>query len=123
MQAFSFFSLGAMLLVSIQEDIGDVEVSRMFDSLCRQVSEKKIHGVIVDLHNVEVVDSYMAGHLRDLEAALRLLHARMVVVGLSVPVVMTLTDFGIRLSNLQFALDVEHGVVRLEELLQNDRHE
>ena len=33
-----------MLLVSIQEDIGDVEVSRMFDSLSRQVSEKKIGG-------------------------------------------------------------------------------
>ncbi|MBU0910843.1 MAG: anti-anti-sigma factor [Proteobacteria bacterium] len=118
MQPFSFFSLGTMLLVSIQEDIGDAEVSRMFDSLSRQVSEKKFLGVIVDLHNLEVVDSYMAGYLQDMAATLRLLHAHMVVVGLSVPVVMTLTDFGIRLSDLEFALDVEKAVSKLEEKMQ-----
>ncbi len=115
MQPFSFFSLGAMLLVSIQEDIGDAEVSRMFDSLSRQVSEKKIRGVIVDLQNVEVVDSYMAGYLQDMAKTLRLLQAHMVVVGLSVPVVMTLTDFGILLSDLEFALDVEKAVAKLAE--------
>lgn len=122
MQPFTFFSLGPMLLVSIQEDIGDDEVARMVAGLCRQVGEKKIRGVIVDLQNVEVVDSYMAGHLQNMAAGLRLLHARMVVVGLSVPVVMTLTDFGIRLSGLDFALDVEKAVARLEELLHTDRH-
>lgn len=122
MQPFSFFSLGPMLLVSIQEDIGDDEVSQMVASLSRQVSEKKIRGVIVDLQNVEVVDSYMAGHLQDMAAALRLLHAHMVVVGLSVPVVMTLTDFGIQLRGLEFALDVEKAVARLEELLHTGRH-
>jgi len=120
MQPFSFFSLGTMLLVSIQEDIGDVEVARMFDNLSRQVSEKKIRGVIVDLQNVEVVDSYMAGYLQDMAAALRLLNAQMVVVGLSLPVVMTLTDFGILLSDLNFALDVEKAVAKLEELLHTE---
>jgi anti-anti-sigma regulatory factor len=113
MQPFSFFSLGSILLVSIQEDIGDVQVSRMFTSLSRLVSEKKIRGVIVDLNNVEVVDSYMAGHLRDMASALYLLNARMVVVGLSVPVVMTLTDFGIRLKDMEFALDVEKALAQL----------
>ena len=117
MQPFSFFSLGSMLLVSIQEDIGDAEVSLMFDKLSRQVSEKKYRGVIVDLHNVEVVDSYMAGYLEDLAAALHLLHARMVVVGLSVPVVLTLIDFGIRLPGMEFALDVERAVAKLEEMI------
>jgi rsbT antagonist protein RsbS len=120
MQPFSFFSLGTMLLVSIQEDIGDTEVSRMFDSLSKQVSEKKFRGVIVDLHNVEVIDSYMAGYLEDMATTLRLLHAHMVVVGLSVPVVMTLTDFGIPLSGLEFALDVEKAMAKLEEKMQTD---
>lgn len=120
MQPFSFFSLGTMLLVSIQEDIGDAEVARMFDDLSQQVSEKKFRGVIVDLHNVEVVDSYMAGYLREMAATLRLLHAHMVVVGLSVPVVLTLTDFGIRLTELEFALDVEKAVAKLEEKILDD---
>lgn len=91
-----------------------MHVSRMFASLSRLVNEKKIRGVIVDLKNVEVVDSYMAGHLRDMAATLYLLNARMVVVGLSVPVVMTLTDFGIMLKDMEFALDVEKALAQLK---------
>jgi hypothetical protein len=36
--------------------------------------------------------------------------------------VMTLTDFGIQLSDLNFALDVEKAVVKLEELWQTGGH-
>ena len=44
----------------------------------------------------------------------------MVVVGLSLPVVMTLKDFGILLSDLNFALVVEKAVAKLEELLHTN---
>lgn len=115
MQPYSFFSLGSMLLVSIQEEIGDVEMARLVDSLARQVRAGNIRGVIVDLQHVEVMDSYMAGFLQTMARTLNLQNARMVVVGLSVPVVMTLTAFGITLKDMEFALDVEKAVARLDE--------
>ena len=121
MQLFSRFLLGRTMLVSIQEEIGDVDVAQMIDTLSYQVKAKNIQGVIVDLQNVEVMDSYMASHLEDLAATLGLLNAEVVVVGLSVPVVMTLTDFGIKLAGLEFALDVEEALAKLAMGSQGDR--
>ena len=115
MQPYSFFSLGSMLLVSIQEDIGDAEMAGLVDSLARQVRAGNIRGVIVDLQHVEVMDSYMAGFLQTMARTLNLQNARMVVVGLAVPVVMTLTAFGITFKDMEFALDVEKAVAKLDE--------
>ena len=115
MQPYSFFSLGSMLLVSIQEEIGDVDMARLVDSLARQVRAGNIRGVIVDLQHVEVMDSYMAGFLQTMARTLNLQNARMVVVGLAVPVVMTLTAFGITFKDMEFALDVEKAVAKLDE--------
>lgn len=115
MQPYSLFSLGRFLLVSMQEEIGDIQIEEMFEDLTELVQRKGIRGVIVDLKDAEVLDTYFARHLETLSATLHLLNARVVVVGLSVPVVLTLTDFGIELTGLDFALDVEKAVVKLEE--------
>jgi anti-anti-sigma regulatory factor len=121
MQPYSIFSLGSMLLVSIQEEIGDAGMSGLVDHLSRQVRAGHVRGVIVDLQHVEVMDSYMAGFLQTMARTLALQNARMVVVGLAVPVVMTLTAFGITLREMEFALDVEKAVAKLEEKPRSKR--
>ncbi|HEB51322.1 MAG TPA: anti-anti-sigma factor [Desulfobulbus sp.] len=115
MQAFSLFSLGGVLLVSVEEDIDDDGLRDLVARVSFRVSRETIAGVIVDLHHFEVMDSHFAGQLQALARVLRLLQARMVVVGLCVPVVMTLLDFGISLPEMEFALDVEQALVRLQE--------
>jgi rsbT antagonist protein RsbS len=115
MASFSVFSLGGVLLVSIEEEIDDSSVADLLDLIAATVNRQGLHGVIVDLQALEVMDSYLASHLQQLARTLRLQHADMVVAGLSVPVVMALTDFGIRLPELDFALDVEQALVRLRE--------
>lgn len=112
--SFAVFPLRSLLLVTIEEEISDSEVEQLIDLLCGQVRRGQVRGVIVDLRRVEVVDSFMAEHLESLDAALRLLDAAMVVAGLSVPVVMTLVDFGIELPELLFARDVEQAANMLE---------
>ncbi len=112
--SFAIFPLRSLLLVTIEEEIADIEVTHLLDQLCQQVQRGRVHGVIVDMQRVEVLDSYMAHHLETMAAALRLLDATMVVAGLSVPVVMTLVDFGIELVGLAFARDVEMAADMLE---------
>ncbi|MFZ5765815.1 MAG: STAS domain-containing protein [Thermodesulfobacteriota bacterium] len=112
--SFTIFPLRSLLLVTIAEEIADSEVTHLLDQLCQQVQRGRVRGVIVDMRRVEVVDSYMAHHLETMAAALRLLDATMVVAGLSVPVVMTLVDFGIELVGLAFARDVEMAADMLE---------
>ena len=120
MQPFSIFSLGGVLLVSIEEEIDDKAIGTMLDIVSSTVNSRNLYGVIVDLQALEVMDSYLAGHLQQLARTLKLQHADMVVAGLSVPVVMTLLDFGIRLPDIIFALDVEQGLRRLQE--RNPEH-
>lgn len=115
MQNFSVFSLGQVLLVSIEEDISDTTVNTLKETVGALVSRVEVYGVIIDLHNLEVMDSYLAEQLQDLAGMLKLLQAEVVIAGLSVPVVMTLLDFGITLPDMEFALDVEQALVRLQE--------
>ncbi|HEB69775.1 MAG TPA: STAS domain-containing protein [Desulfobulbus sp.] len=120
MQSFSTFSLGSVLLVSIEEDIEDREIRRLQDQVSEQVSEGRIDGVVLDLQGLEVMDSYFAEKLAELAAMLKLLQAKVVVAGLSVPVVMTLLDFDITLPGLDFALDAEQALFHLQCRRQED---
>ena len=115
MEPFSVFSLGGVLLVSIEEEIDDSSVHVLLDQISEIVSRKELYGVIVDLQSLEVVDSFLADHLQQLARTLKLQDATMVIAGLAVPVVMTLLDFGIKLPDLVFALDVEQALLRLQE--------
>lgn len=115
MQDFSVFSLGQVLLVSIEEEISDTTVNTLKETVGALVSREEVYGVIIDLHHLEVMDSYLAEQLQDLAGMLKLLQAEVVIVGLSVPVVMTLLDFGITLPDMEFALDVEQALIRLQE--------
>jgi len=114
-EPFSVFSLGGVLLVSIEEEIDDSSVHTLLELVSEIVSRRELTGVIVDLQSLEVMDSYLAGHLQQLARTLKLQHANMVIAGLSVPVVITLLDFGIKLPDLAFALDVEQALLRLQE--------
>ena len=115
MEPFSVFSLGDILLVSIEEEIDDFSVQVLLDKVSETVSRQELYGVIVDLQSLEVVDSFLADHLQQLARTLKLQDATMVIAGLAVPVVMTLLDFGIKLPDLTFALDVEQALLRLQE--------
>lgn len=115
MEPFSVFSLGRILLVSIEEEIDDSAVRVLLDQVSEIVSRQELYGVIVDLQSLEVMDSFLGAHLQQLARTLRLQDAVMVIAGLAVPVVMTLLDFGIKLPDISFALDVEQALLRLKE--------
>jgi len=115
MRSYSLFALGSVLLVSIEEDIEDSAIRRLQDQVSERVGNGNIDGVILDLQDLEIMDSYFAEKLEELAAMLRLLQAEVIVAGLSVPVVMTLLDFDITLPGLDFALDAEQALLRLQD--------
>lgn len=120
MQSFSIFSLGSVLLVSIEEDIEDREIQLLQEQVSELVSRGNIYGVILDVQYLEVMDSYFAEKLEELAGMLKLLQADVVVAGISAPVVMTLLDFGISLPGMDFALDAEQALIRLQSRRQGD---
>ncbi|MDA8162054.1 MAG: hypothetical protein M0022_03990 [Desulfobacteraceae bacterium] len=114
MEAFSIFSFGDVLLLAVQEEIDDASINALTGLLGERVIEKKARAVVIDLHDVEIVDTFLAEHIQGLAAFLNLLRARVVVAGLTVPAVLTLLDFNIRLKGVDFALDVEQALARLD---------
>ncbi len=100
-------------MVSIQEEIDDTHIASLVKALSRRVRETHVRFVIIDLHDVEAVDTFLAGEIEKLASMLNLLRASTIVVGLSVPAVLTLLDFGIRLRGVEFALDVAQALERI----------
>lgn len=113
MEPFSIFSLKDILLVSIQEEIDDLSIERLLQRLGKQISKNKTKAVIIDMHEVEVMDTFLAEHIEELVSFLNMLRSRVIVAGIQVPVALTLTDFNIRLKNVEFALDVEQAISKL----------
>lgn len=113
MRPFSIFPLGEIILVSIQEEIDDHDIELLLKELGHTVNKRGSRRVIIDLHEVEAVDTFLATGIENLASMLYLLRASTTVVGLSVPTVLTLLDFDIRLRGVDFALDVEQALSRL----------
>ena len=88
-------------------------MQRLLGLLGSLVIRHRINAVIFDLHDVEVVDTFLATNIEKLADMLQLLEAEVMVSGLSVPAVLTLLDFEIQLKGVSFALDVEQALERL----------
>ncbi len=112
---FSIFPMQDVIMVSIQEEIDDRHISRLVKELSNSVKTMRVRHVVIDLHEVEAVDTYLAGEIEKLASMLYFLRASTFIVGLSVPVVLTLLDFGISLRGVEFALDVEQALARIRE--------
>ncbi len=115
MVPFSIFSLGDILLVSLQEEIDDSSVVELSGALARRVRRGDIKGVVIDLGDAEVIDTFLAEHISRLASVLELFNTRTVVSGLGASAIVALKNFNISLGkNLVFALDSQQALEKIE---------
>jgi len=110
---FSITSIGSVLLVHLNEAIDDDSIKRLLDALALAIVQSASKGVIIDLSNMEVIDSYLASKLTTIASVASLLRAKAIISGLKTPTVITLLEFGIKISRVEFALDVDHALEKL----------
>ena len=122
---FTILPMRDVVVVSIQSEIDDRAIDKMVKDLGEKVRSKNIRYVIIDLHDVEAVDTFLASEIEKLASMLYFLKTGTVIAGLSVPVVLTLLDFGLRMKGVEFALDVEQALWKIEhgELGRVHHHE
>ena len=114
MKAFSIFRLGRILLVYLQEEIDDEQVKELLKELSRKVRTFRARAVIVDLSDIEVMDTYLAENIQRLATTMSLFQAEVVVSGLGAHAISALKAFGMSFgTNLQFALDAEQALWKL----------
>jgi len=99
--------LGSVLIVSVQGDLSDSVAIALRHDVGEQVSSGGIHGVILDVSGVMIVDSYLGRVLTEIAADCSLLGASTVVAGIRPAVAITLVELGLRLDGTRVARSLE----------------
>jgi rsbT antagonist protein RsbS len=108
------------LLVNIQVEIHDRLVLTLQNDLAEAISKTGVHGVLIDISAVEIVDSFVGRMLANVAAVGQLLGANTVVVGIQPAIATTLVELGLTLDGVQTALDTESGMALLNRLTKNN---
>ncbi len=110
----SIFKQRHYLISRVPAGPSDEDLAGLRDRLVREVGQHRSMGVIVDVTDLDVMDSFSARTLRDLALAIRLRGAETVIVGLQPEVAFSMVQLGLRLEGVQTALDLEEGIAYLD---------
>ncbi|MFZ3578922.1 STAS domain-containing protein [Virgibacillus sp. DJP39] len=105
------------LLISIQTELDDNSAIQFQEDLLNKIHKCGSTGVVIDLTSVEIIDSFIAKVLGDVVSMSDLMGARVVLTGIQPAVAVTLIDLGIHMQNVPTALDIEQGLIKLQQEL------
>ncbi|TGB01826.1 MULTISPECIES: STAS domain-containing protein [Halobacillus] len=106
------------LLISIQIDLDDQTAIQFQEDLLSKIHENGASGVVIDLTSVDIIDSFIAKVLGDVVTMSDLMGAKVVLTGIQPAVAMTLIDLGIHMQDVPTALDLEQGLIKLRQELE-----
>jgi rsbT antagonist protein RsbS len=105
--------VGPTLLVRLHGDLEDETVLRLEHQITSEASRVDTTGVLVDVTDLILVDSFIARVIARLVAMVRLLGSDVVLVGVQPAVAITLVEMGVRMSGIATALNAERGMAKL----------
>ncbi|WP_186576328.1 STAS domain-containing protein [Aquibacillus kalidii] len=106
------------LLISIQIDLDDQTAIQFQEDLLSKIHQSGATGVVIDLTSVDIIDSFIAKVLGDVVTMSDLMGAKVVLTGIQPAVAMTLIDLGIHMQDVRTALDLEQGLIKLRQELE-----
>ena len=106
---------GHYLIATIQTALTDTDLRGLRDSLIAQVGRYRACGVIIDITALDLMDSFAVRTLRDIAQMGRLRGAETVIVGVQPEVALSMVELGLTLDGVNTALDLEEGLVTLDE--------
>ncbi len=105
---------GEYLIASIQGALTDADLLQLRDDLAEGVGKFRSRGVIVDVSAMDVLDSFASRTLRAMAHMTRLRGAETVIVGIQPEVAFAMVQIGLRLEDVNTALDLEEGLAFLD---------
>lgn len=115
----SILAQGAYLIASVHSALDDGQFARFQQNLIDRIGQERARGVIIDVAALDVLDSYGARTLQDLGQVARLRGAETVIVGIQAEVAFAMVRFGIGLSGMHTALDLEEGLAVLDHMTRS----
>jgi rsbT antagonist protein RsbS len=119
MERIPILKMGNHLLVTIQVDMHDRLAMTLQDDLTERIAKDHVHGVLLDISSLEIVDSFIGRMIGNIAAMSRVLDAETVVVGMRPAVAITLVELGLSLAGVRTALNVDRGMALLQASVRN----
>ncbi len=98
------------LVASIQIDLTDQVLSRFRQELLERIAGAHVHGVVLDVSGVEVMDSADFEMLRTTMTMASVMGATPIIVGLKPGVVSALVDMDVDTRNVRAALNLDDAL-------------
>jgi rsbT antagonist protein RsbS len=107
---------GDYLIASIQSDLSDSEVVELRNELTELVGTHRSRGIVIDVAELVVIDSFVARALRSIVLSAKLRGAETVIVGIQPDVAIAMVHFRLNLQPLRVALDLDLARSLLDRL-------
>ncbi len=111
---------GDYLIASIQFDLTDAQVLALRDDLSDRIGRSRARGLIIDVAQLDVIDSFVARSLGSIAITARLRGAETVIVGIEPDVAIAMVQFDLDLEPLRTALDLDEALSLLDRLTERD---
>lgn len=114
----SYSIANKILTVHIHTSYLDLSTSQLQTKTGEMVFKHSIKGVLIDLSNLDILDSYQMRLLVDLAKMCRILGASTVFTGLKPEIITAVVDLGFDDMSLEIAVDFEHGTRMLRDRIK-----
>jgi rsbT antagonist protein RsbS len=111
------------LIASIVSDLSDSQVAALRTELLERVGDLRARGIVIDVGNLDVIDSFVARSLRSVALTARLRGAETVVVGIQPDVAIAMVQFDLDLGPIHAALDLDEAFSLLERWIEGNRED
>lgn len=101
------------LIATVQDALSDADLLGLRDELAEKVGRFRSGGVVLDVSQLDVIDSFAARTLRGIALAVRLRGAEAVIVGVQPEVAFSMVQLGLTLEGVKTALDLDEALALL----------
>jgi rsbT antagonist protein RsbS len=116
MQNIPILKIGSILIFSLQVELHDKIVIKVQEDILQKIYETGAEGLIIDVSTIEVIDSFMGRILSDTAAMARIMGAETVLVGIQPEIAITLQEMGLKLKGVHTTLNLEEGMLLLQNI-------
>ena len=102
--------VGSVLVATLGDELDDRGALEFQGDVASRVVGERVSGVLMDISALEIVDSFISKVLSDTAGVVRVLGARVAVVGMRPAVAITLVELGLSLTGVSTALTLDHGM-------------
>jgi len=106
---------GKTLIATVQSALTDEDLLMLRKDLSHKINQYRSSGVVIDITELDVMDSFATRTLRGIASILKLRGADTVIVGMQPDVAFAMVQLGLTLPDIKTARDLEEGLLLLEQ--------